>query len=161
LSRRRPVPDWLLAEVNRRLLAGPEPGRFVTAFMACLAPDGRLEWCSAGQGPVYVSRRAREDYDVLPAPLPPLGVEPDLHPRAESVPLGPGGRVMVLSDGIVDADNGAGQILGPRRLKTVLDNTAGLPLDKVVSLVRDILFTWQGASAAADDQSLLVAGVAE
>jgi phosphoserine phosphatase RsbU/P len=160
LTEERTDPDWLLERVNSRLHAGLPYGRFVTAFMGCLGSDGELQWSSAGQGPVYLSRRGREDYEALPASAPPLGVEPDLRPQAVAIRLGPGGRVAVLSDGILDAHNGAGQFLGPRRVKTVLDNTAGLPVEKVVSLVRDVLMTWQGAGAA-DDQSLLVAGLSE
>jgi serine phosphatase RsbU (regulator of sigma subunit) len=64
----------------------------------------------------------------------------------------------VLSDGILEAENESGQMLGPRRIKTVLDNTSSLPPDKVVELVRDVLFTWQGSHDGADDQSILVAG---
>lgn len=161
LSEERTDPEWLLAQANQRLQSRPPPGRFVTAFLGCLGQDGELHWCSAGQGPVYVSRRARDDYDALPASSLPLGVEPDLRPRASVLRLRPGGRVVVLSDGIFDAANDAGQLLGPRRIKTVLDNTAGLPLEKVLSLVRDVLNTWQGASGAAGDQSLLVAGLTE
>ena len=160
LTQARAAPEWLLAQLNERLHARAPRG-FVTAFMGCLGSDGRLEWCSAGQGPVYVSRRSREDYSAVPAQGPPLGIEAALRLEGSMVQLGPGGRVIVLSGGILDAVNGAGQLFGPRRAKTVLDNTAGLSLDKVVSLVRDVVLTWQGAAEKADDQSRLVAGLPE
>jgi sigma-B regulation protein RsbU (phosphoserine phosphatase) len=161
LTQVRAVPDWLLAQLNKRLLAGSAPGHLLTAFVGCLGSDGRLEWCSAGQGPVYVSRRTGEDYDAVPAQAPPLGEEADLRVHSAVLRLGPGGRVIVLSDGLIEADNPAGQPFGARRVKTVLDNTAGLPVEKVVALVRDVVVTWQGGAADAHDQSLLVAGLSE
>jgi sigma-B regulation protein RsbU (phosphoserine phosphatase) len=162
LSEERADPTWLLSRVNALLIEDVAPSRFVTAFMACLGVDGWLDWCSAGQGPVYVRRRARDDYDALPAQVAPLGVDRDLQlEEATSLHLGPGGRVAVVSDGVLDADNGAGLVLGPRRVKTVLDNTSSLPLGKVVELIRDVLSTWQGSDGPADDQSILIAGLAD
>jgi serine phosphatase RsbU (regulator of sigma subunit) len=154
-------PAWLLARVNARMHEDLEPSRFVTAFLGCLAPDGRLDWCSAGQGPVYARVAADGEFQALDAHVPPLGVYPDIEiPCPPPLHLARGGRVAVPSDGILEADNGCGLRLGPRRVKTVLDNTSSLPPAKVVELVRDVLFTWQGGHDAADDQSILIAGLA-
>ena len=50
-------PYWVLNRVNQRLSNDLEPGRFVTAFLACLAADGQLHWCSAGHGPMFLRPR--------------------------------------------------------------------------------------------------------
>ncbi|HET8647091.1 MAG TPA: PP2C family protein-serine/threonine phosphatase, partial [Vicinamibacteria bacterium] len=156
----RPQPEWLLERINARLQQDREPRRFVTAFFGCLSPEGELRWCSAGQGPLYWRPDAEGEYLPLPSQGPPLGVDPAVTlasgPRLQ---LSPGGRVAVLSDGILDADNGTGRLLGPQRLKTIFDNTGELPLAKVVELLREVVTTWQGGEEAADDQSALIAGV--
>lgn len=155
----RADPAWLLQRVNSRLNQDLEPCCFVTAFLGCLAPDGRLDWCSAGQGPIHVRATGRSDYTPMEAPAPPLGISPDLRPdTAPPVYLAPGGRVVVVSDGILGAANDSAQKLGTHRLKTVLDNTADLPPERAVELLRDVLTTWQGNDEPADDQSVLVAG---
>jgi serine phosphatase RsbU (regulator of sigma subunit) len=162
LSEVRAEPDWLLDCVNARLHADVAPSHFVTAFVGCLGADGALQWCSAGQGPVYVRQRGTEEYQPVLVQVPPLGVDPGFRPEAgPQLRLGPGGRVAAVGAGIFDADNGAGQIFGPRRIKTVLDNTGGLPLDKVVELIRETISTWEGGRQAADDQSVLIAGLHE
>lgn len=162
LSEMRGDPDWLLARVNARLTEDLEPSRFVTAFVGCLSRSGELCWCSAGQGPVFVRAGARGAFEPLQAQCPPLGVDADLRLEcADSLRLGRGGRVAVFSDGVLDAANDSGQTLGPQRIKTVLDNTEGLPLESSLELVRDVLVTWQGTHQAADDQSILMAGMVE
>ncbi len=53
LSEIEACPHRLLARVNSRLAADLDWGRFVTAFLGFLSTDGRLDWSSAGQGPVF------------------------------------------------------------------------------------------------------------
>jgi hypothetical protein len=160
LSELRADPAWILARANTHLhLDGGRHG--LTAFLGCLSADGRLSWCSAGQGPVYVRSGDRGAWVPRAAQWPPLGVEPGLPPKRAAIEdLQRGGRVAVLSEGILDAANGSGQPLGPQRVKTMLDGTDGVPLERTLEIVRDVLLAWQGGEAPGV-QAMLIAGRSE
>jgi serine phosphatase RsbU (regulator of sigma subunit) len=153
----RAEPDWMLARANARLrLEGAAPTG-VTAFVGCLGGDGILTWASAGQGPIYIRTTARGSFLASAAQWPPLGVEPQLRARRPAIHvLGKGGRVAVLSEGVLEAENGAGRPLGPQRAKTVLDSTEGVPLQRTLEIVRDVVTTWQ-AGEPPDGQAVLIA----
>ncbi|MEA2735749.1 MAG: phosphoserine phosphatase RsbU/P, partial [Humisphaera sp.] len=71
-------PRKLLARANARLAADLASDQFVTAFVAFLAPDGTLEWCSAGHGPILIRCAADAKVtELVPGELP-LGVMPEL-----------------------------------------------------------------------------------
>jgi serine phosphatase RsbU (regulator of sigma subunit) len=91
-----------LRRINDRLTADLEPGRFVTAFLAFIAGDGRFDWCSAGHGPMVLCHYPRAMH-VLQATLAPLGLmgpEDELEPAPAPVILEPGGSLVAMSDGI-------------------------------------------------------------
>ncbi len=158
LAHVRADPAWMLASANTHLYRGGATPGLVTAFVGGLASEGTLAWASAGQGPVYVRTGARGSFAALRAGWPPLGFEREVSThQAASVVLARGGRVAVLSEGLLDAVNDAGQPLGARRAKTMLDNTAGVPLDRTLEIVHDVVGAWQGGEAP-DGQAILIAG---
>jgi hypothetical protein len=58
-QRDRPRPPRPARARQRPPRRGPRVGRFVTAFLGVLGPDGWLHWSSAGHGPALVPRTAR------------------------------------------------------------------------------------------------------
>ncbi|WP_139123000.1 PP2C family protein-serine/threonine phosphatase [Cellulosimicrobium cellulans] len=79
-----------------------EVGSFVTAWCATVEREtGRVTFVDAGHGLASVLRAdggvERLDADGLP-----LGVAPELPREADEVTLGPGDRLVVVSDGLVD-----------------------------------------------------------
>jgi hypothetical protein len=93
-----PHPRRLLERANARLSEDLESERFVTAFLAFLSPDGTLDWCSAGHGPILVRESPDEEIiELVPNELP-LGVLGELTGEAApTVRVGPGGCVAVVS----------------------------------------------------------------
>jgi len=107
------VPGDLLAAANaacRRILA--PHAIFATAFAARLGPgDGTLEWASAGHLPGMILRAGPGDAIVrLPATTTMLGVldPPRFDARRSTDRLAPGDRLILVTDGIVEARTDSG-----------------------------------------------------
>ncbi len=94
-------------------------GVFVTAFHARLDMDsGRLTYVDAGHG-LSIVCRVDGSSQRLTSTTPPLGVDPETAWTQQTVDLGPGDALIVLSDGVLDLYDGT---LGS------LDNLAALAM---------------------------------
>jgi hypothetical protein len=111
-----------LRELNRRL-AAELPGReFVALALACLDPaSGRLELANAGlPDPYLLTAGAGPKALVVPGPRLPLGVRHEVDYHSLEVRLGPGDRLLLLSDGLPEAATAAGEPLGYGALATLI-----------------------------------------
>jgi serine phosphatase RsbU (regulator of sigma subunit) len=150
-------PHELLRCANARLVEDAKPEMFVTAFIAFVSPDGILRWSSAGHGPVLLRRGLNDELRELEAPGPPLGIVLDPQAdRTEPIELSPGALLAIVSDGVFDARNAAGQTFEVPRLIEVLDSVRELAPFQQLDRVRSALRQWQGGEEPADDQSIVL-----
>jgi phosphoserine phosphatase len=151
-------PRKLLARANARLAADLESDQFVTAFVAFIAPDGALEWCSAGHGPILIRCAADAKVtELVPTELP-LGVMPDL--TGDEVPptaLQPTGSLAVVSDGIFEAMKPDGEHFGMHRVLKTLDDLSTSPPEKIITTLREAATEWTGSDEPTDDQTIVIA----
>jgi sigma-B regulation protein RsbU (phosphoserine phosphatase) len=117
------TPEDVVAIINRILLARRLESRFVTMFLAVLAPDGRLTYCNAGQNPPLL---------VTPGSVTPLetggtivGAFDDAVYERGQAQLAPGDSVVLFSDGVVEAEDGHGQQFGDERLLAAIRAAPG------------------------------------
>jgi phosphoserine phosphatase len=148
----------LLATANARLSEDLDAGTFVTAFVAFLSPDGELDWCSAGHGPVFLRTAAGEPLQMLDSSAPPLGVLPefvsDVLPKTT---LGVGGLVCVTSDGIAEAFNPQGEQYGIERIADLVTQTVDGKLDDMNERLKREVRDWERSDDPRDDQTLVIA----
>jgi hypothetical protein len=102
-------PAELLAGLNKRLL-GRAGGGFATALAAHIAADGRVTVANAGHLSPYLDGREVE----LPGALP-LGVAGEAHYEMTHFRIEPGSRLTFYSDGVIEAQNQRGELLGFER----------------------------------------------
>ena len=90
--------------------------RFTTAFLAELEPaTGRLIYVNAGHNwPVL--RRSAGSVERLEAGGLPLGIRPGLGYQCGETVLSPGDLLLIFTDGLVEAENGAEQEFGEARM---------------------------------------------
>ena len=107
-------PETVLAHLNSALCG------IISGFATCLClhidADGRLTVANAGHIPPYLDGREL----ALPGALP-LGLAPGTQYDTLAFPLQPGNRIVLVSDGVVEAESGDKQLLGfegTRRLST-------------------------------------------
>jgi hypothetical protein len=110
-QRRNDEPAQVLAELNRGL-AGRVGGGFVTAFAALFTPDGRVRIANAGHLPPY-----RNGADLTVESGLPLGMMAVGEWEETALQLEQNDRLVFLSDGVAEARNAAGELLGFERAR--------------------------------------------
>lgn len=132
---------------------------FVTAFAAILdLESGELAYCNAGHdnpyrwSPGQPSLARIEDGDG-----PPLCAVPDFPYQGARCRLRPGETVCLMTDGIAEARNPAGELFGAQRVQQrLLGFGAEASARDIVQALHDDVAAFAGGAEAADDLTLLV-----
>jgi len=103
------APEVLLAKINDRLY-GRSRGGFSTALAARISADGRVVIANAGHLSPYLDGREIE----LPGALP-LGIVSNASYETTEFFMEPGSRLTFYSDGVIEAQNAKGELLGFER----------------------------------------------
>ncbi|HVN53126.1 MAG TPA: SpoIIE family protein phosphatase [Anaerolineaceae bacterium] len=113
-------PSEVLGEVNNLLCPDIPHNMFVTCLYAILDPSsGRFQFANAGHNlPSLCDWRGVSE---LQATGMPLGLLEDMEYRQEEVTLTPGARLVLYSDGLVEAHNPQGAMFGFPRLHAELE----------------------------------------
>jgi phosphoserine phosphatase RsbU/P len=154
-------PWAVLRRVNARLYADLNEVRFVTAFFGILSTDGTAQFVSAGHGPILVrgGGAGQTIEEILPSE-PPLGIlDAWVDCTTCNVQLRPGSTLVVVSDGIIEARNPAGEQFGVARTIQSLADAGDAPSGELARALRRSLDDWMGSTPAADDQTLLIASM--
>ena len=160
-ARRSGVP---LAEMIGRMdaaVAGLMGDTFVTALVGQLdVRTGRLSWLSAGHPAPVVVRDGSVLGELVQAPALPLGLGlVDREPATpEEVALQPGDRVLLYTDGVVEARSPSGEEFGVERLHDLLVREAGSGLlaAEVLRRLVHACLQFQGGRLRDDATLLLV-----
>jgi sigma-B regulation protein RsbU (phosphoserine phosphatase) len=135
-------PGSALSSLNRMFHALAPDDLFMTAMYLVLEQDGRIRWAAAAQHPPV---RVRHDgelsrMDLAPVGLP-LGIEPTVHYETVSWDIDAGERLVVFTDGIIEATNNQGKQFGLARVqKSVarLARTSASPDSLLDALVDEV-----------------------
>lgn len=109
-------PAIILASLNR-VLTGSES--FTTCQAAWFGANGELVLSNAGHLPPYLNSQEVE----LPGDLP-LGVLPEANYEEVRLYLHPGDRILLLSDGVVEARRPSGELFGFNRVHNLSNQSA-------------------------------------
>ncbi len=154
LVERGSPPGEILHELDRMVRSARDPRCFVTLTIALLdVRSGTLDLTNAGHPPTYLVRRGTVEEIALAGP--PLGVLGNSYGRSV-LRLEPGDIVVWLSDGLIEAADGAGEPFGYERVRQALAGDATSAQE-----VRDRLLARVAAHSrgpAEDDRTLLALG---
>jgi sigma-B regulation protein RsbU (phosphoserine phosphatase) len=127
-----------LAELNRRLAAELGRGEFVALTLARYRPAERLvQLANAGAPDPYLMRTGRPPEPLsVPGPRLPLGVRAEVAYSSRSVAMEFDDRLLLLTDGLPEARDSAGEPLGYEALETMLaeDMPPGSPTSWLTGL---------------------------
>jgi serine phosphatase RsbU (regulator of sigma subunit) len=117
-------PAAAFARLNQDLLRLTPDDVFLTAFAALYQPGRRrLVWCSAGHPPPLY-RRADGGMESLEMASPFLGAfeqdNPIMRLADRELPVGPGDRLALYTDGLTEAPDSQGRLFGLERLRGLL-----------------------------------------
>jgi phosphoserine phosphatase len=148
----------VLTRANHWLCADQLEGRFVTAFFGILDPAGhRLDYASAGQGPLFWYDAGRRDVSVTAATGMMLAVADPLPIRLGApVTFAPGSLGVFLSDGFLEAQDPAGEQLGKERLGQVLAANAGRSAAELIEVLHTTVDEFTAGGPQLDDLTAVV-----
>jgi serine phosphatase RsbU (regulator of sigma subunit) len=151
-------PAAILTRLNRAVYGSSPRGHFVAFLYAVVDPDRRrLTFANAGQvKPLLLRNGAPLPLDALGVTFA-LGMTADAAYEDRDVALEPGDVLLFLTDGIVEAMNGAQEVFGDERLMEVL-STSGAGDLHPETIARRLLEAVEGHSNGAmrnDDRTLV------
>jgi len=117
-------PQDVLARVNRLLCEKSLPGQFVTLFLFLQNPQGTGQFISAGHNPTYLFRAATGKIQKLFSDAFFLGMFEEATYESRPFQLGVGDILVVISDGVTDAQNPQQEMFGEQRLLQVIRQEA-------------------------------------
>jgi sigma-B regulation protein RsbU (phosphoserine phosphatase) len=137
--RRNPAPEAVLAELARGLDFF-EPSSYATLVYGQLFDDGRLRHFNAGHPPLFLQKKGRAVEEVLATGLILSPLLPRRDDEVQPIAMNRGDRLLVVSDGVYEARDPAGNELGRPRLAAALEEAARLnvpaALDHLLKSVR-------------------------
>jgi len=156
-------PADILVRVNRTLCESLPRG-FVTATYAYLDPArGEARVANAGHPPPLLIRAAGGEIAEVGGQGPILGRFRDARFAEQRIPLVPGDRLVLFTDGLPEARNAADEIFGDGRLAACVRQHRGLAAEELCDALLAALGRWIGQRpplALEDDLTLLVIDVA-
>lgn len=123
----------IAGSVNRFLCAHHLESKYATLVIACVQPDGVLEYIDCGHVPPLLSHQNEQVLRLCDTNLP-VGMFPHLKYESARAQLEPGDHLIIVTDGITEAQNPDGELFGDSRLEACI--TGEDPLERTLNSVR-------------------------
>jgi phosphoserine phosphatase RsbU/P len=147
-------PGAILTEANKQFPL-TETGHYFTIVFASLDLRCRLlSYASAGHGGALLHRRSGEICWLVQPNLP-LGFDPSTTYVTVTLPIEPGDRLYVLSDGLYEFPASDGELWGQDRLETTIRALGRQALETVIAETIAEAVRWQGHEQFPDDVALM------
>lgn len=149
-------PAAALERTNRILVEERRSSLFITALCARLdLPSGHLAVANAGHEPPLVIRADGSPLECLPDAGPLIGAFPTLDIPEVATDLAPGDVVLFYTDGVTDARSAAGERFEEEGLFAAAESARGGTAQDFVDAVAGAVERFQGATAPADDVTIV------
>lgn len=151
-------PGAVMRRLNNLVMKRLGRDGFVTCIFAHFEPGtGKLALANAGHPYPLLSDPTRGDWVEVQATGPrlPLGVRRDLEYETTKLELAPDSRMVVMSDGVVEAPNPDGEQFGFDRIQALMAENSG-GSDELISRLLGGVRRHMGDRAQQDDISLLI-----
>ena len=149
-------PADALNQLNKYLCEKSASNRFATLFLFHINPAGAGEYISAGQNPPYLFRAASGEIEELPSNNLLLGAFEFVSYNAAPLALGPGDVLVVYSDGLTEAENPDGEMLGEERVKEVIGREARSGAAHLEAKLLETIANFTQGYAQTDDITLVI-----
>ncbi len=149
--------DAIFSQVNDQLVDDLPGNRFVTAFIGVLDPaTHELTYHAGGQGPLLHYHAATGECEWIEASTVPMGIMPALDlDRPAPMKLEPGDVVGLISDGIYEYQNEAGEQFGNQGVAKVITEHQGEPAGQLIQALRYAVAAFSGEAPQLDDMTIV------
>jgi serine phosphatase RsbU (regulator of sigma subunit) len=151
-------PAEILARTND-VLAGDliASGLFLSAFAARYDPaTGTLEFADAGHNRPLLYRAATGRCETVATEGFLIGVKEETEYRDRRASLAPGDALVLYTDGVVEARDGAGEFFGDARLGALVEARGGEPAEALGEGIFEAVEGFAGAAPLRDDVTVVV-----
>lgn len=152
------TPEAVIAQINATLTRHYEhQGDFVTALYGIYDPDGsRFTFASAGHNPPVYAKNEEGTVILLEKQCGiPLGIFENARYESSAIRLASGDIVLLYTDGITEAMDGAKALFGEERLIAALTESDGLATDRVSQLLASVA-RFTGHEPLNDDRTIVL-----
>jgi serine phosphatase RsbU (regulator of sigma subunit) len=148
-----------IAEAIDRDVDANSPGPvYATLFVGILDPvTRRFRYVNAGHHPQYAL--CRQGLERMPSTGLPVGLLSGRGYTAREVQLSAGDLLFFYTDGLVEAENAAGDMFGPERLEAILAASAASSPDDVLQHVEQAVNSFRGKAEPFDDETMMAVKV--
>ncbi|MGQ9852868.1 MAG: GAF domain-containing SpoIIE family protein phosphatase [Candidatus Oleimicrobiaceae bacterium] len=145
----------MVKRINNLVHASTDLSKFITLFYAELdVEEKRLAYCNAGHNPPFLLR-ADDTVETLDKGGLILGMMRDVPFEVAPVTLRPGDVLLMYTDGVSEALNGAEEEFGEQRLLAALRQFRTLPAAELVSRIYTRLREFAGEMPQSDDITMV------
>ncbi|MCS7158981.1 MAG: SpoIIE family protein phosphatase [Gemmatales bacterium] len=156
-TRKAHQPATLLGHMNR-YLHGLTEEHFVTAFYGIVDRDaGQFIYANAGHPKPWLYRARTQTCQPLEGHGLMLGVTAEVQYSEQRLPLEPGDRILLVTDGVTEARNEQGHQFGHERLRQLLQELGHTSAPNLVHTLAHRLQEFRGSLPQADDITIVVA----
>ncbi|MEL7154256.1 MAG: SpoIIE family protein phosphatase, partial [Pseudomonadota bacterium] len=150
-------PSAVLNEVNRNL-CNDNPGlHFVTLSVVHVnCATGQLKIASAGHEPVVLCVPGQTALTQIESNAPPVGINATLKFTDNEHQLKPGEAIVLVTDGLSEANDPRGNLFGRSRISTIAGTlSADAPASALVDAMFDGVAAHRGTAPQSDDLAVL------
>ena len=147
-------------KLNRVIHRSRLSSRFVSVFYGELEADGNLVYVNAGhQPPILFFKDERADRPSemeLTIGGTVIGPLPEAHFRRGFAKIHPGEVLLMLTDGILERRDKAGEFFGEDRVRAIVRELQARPASVILDRLFDAAFAWGEARPWEDDATIVV-----
>jgi len=155
-------PSEILTHINSILSAYPD-GVYLTSSCIVIDPVNRtLRYSTAGHPPFYIHHRTRGEVTGYAMFGRPIGVFDDSVYTDFEVQLVPGDRIILYTDGIIEANGDEKIAFGNDRFKDVIAQCGALDVESFINRIVSEVSSWSGVAVGEslkDDVTVVVIDV--
>jgi len=157
LALRDMAPSTCLTEANRQLITRNPLSLFVTVIYGILdARTGLFTYCSGGHVMPYLLRSGGRVEVVTASASPVVGLIENASYQDLMITLKPGDGLLMVTDGVAECFNSAGEAFGEERLLAMLSSAGSIAIDRLLDTLMAELDLFAAGTPASDDVTALV-----
>jgi sigma-B regulation protein RsbU (phosphoserine phosphatase) len=149
-----PLPE-IIGKVNRNLAQRGPGNRFVTFFSGIMEPDGNCIYVNAGHNPPLLLSRNGALKELTEGGMV-LGLFAEAQYESGNIKLQEGDRLVLFTDGVVEALNPSGEEFGMERLVALLQKNLRSSTSEILTQLRESVLSFSARCPQHDDITMMV-----